>query len=117
LGPFLQSRRARLAPAADAAVARRRRTAGLTREEVAAAAGISTTWYTWLEQGRDIRVSPQALTRIADALKLDDGERSYLFRLAEQVIPRPFELDTVDGKPERVRLLAENLLAFRDTDY
>jgi transcriptional regulator with XRE-family HTH domain len=88
LGHFLQSRRARLAPAADAAVVRRRRTAGLTREEVAAAASISTTWYTWLEQGRDIRVSPQALTRIADALKLDDGERSYLFRLAEQAIPR-----------------------------
>lgn len=88
LGHFLQSRRARLAPPPDAAAVRRRRTAGLTREEVAAAASISTTWYTWLEQGRDIRVSPAALTRISDALKLDDDERSYLFRLAEQAVPR-----------------------------
>jgi transcriptional regulator with XRE-family HTH domain len=88
LGQFLQSRRARLAPPPGAAVVRRRRTAGLTREEVAAAASISATWYTWLEQGRDIRVSPPALGRIADALKLDDGERSYLFTLAEQAVPR-----------------------------
>lgn len=66
---------------------RRRRTPGLTREEVAGAANISTTWYTWLEQGREIRVSSPALLRIADALELDDGERSYLFTLAEQSLP------------------------------
>jgi transcriptional regulator with XRE-family HTH domain len=88
LGHFLQSRRARLAPPPGAAAGRRRRTAGLTREEVAAAANISTTWYTWLEQGRDIRVSSPALARIADALQLDEGQRSYLFALAEQSVPK-----------------------------
>jgi transcriptional regulator with XRE-family HTH domain len=88
LGHFLQSRRARLAPQPGASVPRRRRTAGLTREEVAAAASISTTWYTWLEQGRDIRASPSALARIADALMLDDGERSYFLALAEHTVPR-----------------------------
>ena len=46
----------------------RRRTPGLRREEVAVAAGVSTTWYTYLEQGRDIRVSHDVLACIADAL-------------------------------------------------
>jgi transcriptional regulator with XRE-family HTH domain len=85
LANFLRARRARLVPAAvEASGKRRRRTSGLTREEVAAAADISTAWYTWLEQGRRIRVSAAALTRIADALALDDGERAHLFQLAEQ---------------------------------
>ncbi len=39
----------------------RRRTPGLRREEVAQLAGSSTTWYTWLEQGRDIKVSTSVL--------------------------------------------------------
>jgi transcriptional regulator with XRE-family HTH domain len=87
LGHFLQNRRARLEAPPRLPGARKRRTPGLTREEVAASANISTTWYTWLEQGRHIHVSPPALLRIADALALDDGERAYLFRLAEQALP------------------------------
>lgn len=87
LGHFLQSRRARLVPPPLPPGVRKRRTPGLTREEIAAAANISTTWYTWLEQGRQIRVSSSALLRIADALGLDDAERSYLFTLAEHVLP------------------------------
>lgn len=83
LAAFLQTCRARLTPEPGAQTGRRRRTAGLTREEVAAASDISTAWYTWLEQGRDIRVSPAALARVADALKLDDGERAHLFHLAD----------------------------------
>lgn len=62
---------------------RRRRTPGLRREEVAALARVSLTWYTWLEQGRDIRVSTSVLERIAAALKLSPDEREYLFTLVQ----------------------------------
>ena len=59
-----------------------RRTPGLRREEVAALSGVSLTWFTWLEQGRDINVSAQVLDAIATALRFDRQERSHLFRLA-----------------------------------
>ena len=59
-----------------------RRTPGLRREEVAAAAGISMTWYTWIEQGRAEAVSPAVLARLADVLGLGDPERQYLWDLA-----------------------------------
>jgi transcriptional regulator with XRE-family HTH domain len=49
---------------------------------VAQLAGVSNTWYTWLEQGRDIKVSPSVLDCIAAALRLTKDERSYLFALA-----------------------------------
>lgn len=66
----------------------RRRTPGLRREEVAQLANISTTWYTWLEQGRDIKVSPVVLESVTKALKLNADERKYLFALAlEDHIP------------------------------
>lgn len=66
----------------DSRLVFRRRTPGLRREEVAALAGVGVTWYTWLEQGRDIRVSAQTLNRIADALRLSPTDTSYLFSLA-----------------------------------
>jgi transcriptional regulator with XRE-family HTH domain len=83
LAEFLQSRRARLNPADCGFSAGRRRTPGLRREEVAQLAGVSLTWYTWFEQGRDIRVSSQALEGIARALRLDRAERAHLFMLAQ----------------------------------
>jgi transcriptional regulator with XRE-family HTH domain len=61
---------------------RRRRTAGLRREEVAALAGVGLTWYTWFEQGRDIAVSDDFLQRLARGLRLDRAEREHLFALA-----------------------------------
>lgn len=60
----------------------RRRTEGWRREEVAAAAGVSTTWFTWLEQGRDITMSDHALARLARVLRLDTTQTQYLFDLA-----------------------------------
>ncbi|RSM85524.1 XRE family transcriptional regulator [Kibdelosporangium aridum] len=83
LGVFLRSRRARLAPA-DVGLPRtgRRRTPGLRREELALLAGMSATWYTYLEQGRDIRPSDQVLEALATALRLDRDERDHLFHLA-----------------------------------
>jgi transcriptional regulator with XRE-family HTH domain len=88
LSDFLKSRRARISPATVGLPnGRRRRTPGLRREEVADLAGVGLTWYTWLEQGRDIRVSPEVLTAIARALQLEPAERSHLFRLAGHAPP------------------------------
>ena len=62
LADLLRSRRERLQPAdVGLPAGSRRRTRGLRREEVAALAGISTTYYTFLEQGRDLRPSRQVL--------------------------------------------------------
>ncbi|SDR52198.1 transcriptional regulator, XRE family [Rhizobiales bacterium GAS191] len=90
LGAFIRTHRARLTTqAAGLPVnhASRRRTPGLRREEVAQICGVSTTWYTWMEQGRDISISPSALARLADALHLSEAERAYLFELARKRDP------------------------------
>jgi transcriptional regulator with XRE-family HTH domain len=88
LTAFLRTRRARLTPP-DIGLPQteRRRTPGLRREEVAQAAGVGITWYTWLEQGRAIDVSAHFLERIARALRLDDQERLHLFTLAQNRPP------------------------------
>jgi transcriptional regulator with XRE-family HTH domain len=84
LGKFLKARRARLSPA-DFGMppGSRRRTPGLRREEVALLAGVGVTWYTWLEQGRQINASTQVLDAVARTLRLDRAEREHLYRLAE----------------------------------
>ena len=89
LGGFLRDRRARLSPGADASARQlgRRRTPGLRREEVAARAGVSVTWYTWLEQGRGGPPSEEALERLARALELDASGREMLFLLAQNRPP------------------------------
>lgn len=88
LGAFLRTQRENTPPALlGMPVTARRRTRGLRREEVAQLSGISTTWYTWIEQGRDITVSAQTLSNIATALKMKPAERHYLFRLALQNDP------------------------------
>jgi MmyB-like transcription regulator ligand binding domain/Helix-turn-helix domain len=84
LAGFLRSRRERIAPEqVGLPPAARRRTPGLRREEVATLAGVGVTWYTWLEQGRDINASPQVLDSVARTLLLDPHERQHLFRLAD----------------------------------
>ncbi|MFI0848764.1 helix-turn-helix transcriptional regulator [Mesorhizobium sp. IMUNJ 23232] len=83
LAQFLRSAREMLDPAtAGAPVNPRRRARGWLREEVAFAAGISSTWYMWMEQARPIRISPRALEGLSRALKLDAVKRAYLYRLA-----------------------------------
>ena len=83
LGTFLRSRRERVRPEeVGLRLTRRRRTPGLRREEVAQLAGVGVTWYTWLEQGRDINPSAQVLDAIARTLQFDRHERSHLFTLA-----------------------------------
>ncbi|MEM1178270.1 MAG: helix-turn-helix transcriptional regulator [Acidobacteriota bacterium] len=81
LGAFLRDRRERLDPAAFG-FSGRRRTPGLRREEVAQRADISTTWYTWLEQGRGGTPSPRVLNSLAKALMLTEAEREHLFLVA-----------------------------------
>src|SRR6266496_6654924 len=83
LADLLRSRRDRLTPAdVGLPAGTRRRTAGLRREEVAQLAGVSTTYYTFLEQGRDVRPSRQVVTALASALRLSSAERTHLFQLA-----------------------------------
>ncbi|HCK4605718.1 TPA: helix-turn-helix domain-containing protein [Pseudomonas aeruginosa] len=88
LADFLRSRRERLHPV-DVGLPSggRRRTPGLRREEVAALAGVGLTWYTWLEQGRDISVSATFLGNLSRVLKLDAAERRYLYLLSQQRPP------------------------------
>ncbi|RED59448.1 helix-turn-helix transcriptional regulator [Cohnella phaseoli] len=88
LSAFLKAKRAKISPeSAGFGTGARRRTPGLRREEVAQLAGVSLTWYTWLEQGRDIRVSSSVLDCIASALQLSVDERKYLVSLAMEVSP------------------------------
>ena len=86
LGKFLRTRRARLSPADFGMPAGlRRRTPGLRREELALLAGVGVSWYTWLEQGREINVSTQVLDALARTLRLDRAERWHMYVLAEAV--------------------------------
>jgi transcriptional regulator with XRE-family HTH domain len=84
LSEFLRRCRERVSPTDVGLPERaRRRTPGLRREDVAALAGVSVTWYTWLEQGRDIQVSAEVLERIAKTLRLTATERDFLFALVQ----------------------------------
>lgn len=128
LAGFLRARRQRLAPA-DVGLpsGRRRRTPGLRREEVAALAGVGLTWYTWLEQGREIGTSEDFLLRLAKVLQLDDAECCHLFLLAQQrpppaeayhwpvVRPRVQQLmDEIDPRPAYVLNLRWDVIAWND---
>jgi transcriptional regulator with XRE-family HTH domain len=54
---------------------------------VAQLSGLSVAWYTWLEQGRPIRISAHAAKRLALALRLNDVEQTHLLTLADLVQP------------------------------
>lgn len=93
LASFLRSRRDRLSPADVGIISSgRRRAPGLRREEVAQLAGVGVTWYTWLEQGRDVHPSESVTRAIGRALRLDCDETAYLL--------------TLTGYPRRLDLLA-----------
>lgn len=88
LADFLRKRRARLSPnEVGLPPGLRRRTPGLRREEVAQLATIGTSWYIWLEQGRDVHPSASVLESLAQALRLTLNERRHLFLLAGQPLP------------------------------
>jgi transcriptional regulator with XRE-family HTH domain len=108
LADFLRKRRAHLQPE-DVGLPSggRRRTPGLRREEVAHLAGVGATWYTWLEQGRDVRASLEVLEAIARALRLTSAERTHLVLLGRGEIPPPCKSD--ERVSATVRRLIENL--------
>ena len=88
LGQFLKTRRDKISPTqVGLPYGSRRRTLGLKREEVAQLANVSLTWYTWLEQGRFIKVSDQVLESIGRALLLNETEMKYIFALSQIVMP------------------------------
>lgn len=106
LAAFLKTRRARLTPVDVGLVpTQRRRTPGLRREEVAQAAGVGVTWYTWLEQGRQIDVSAHFLEQIARALRLDRNERAHLFTLAHNRPPPTPSAPAYEITPATTRML------------
>ncbi|TJZ55735.1 helix-turn-helix domain-containing protein [Streptomyces piniterrae] len=111
LAAFLRSRRERITPEhVGLPRGSRRRTPGLRREEVAHLAAVGVTWYTWLEQARDIHVSPQVLDAVARALLLDKAERRHLFALAGAIDPLPGTECT--GVPRALRQIMDQVAPF-----
>ena len=109
LADFLRRRRASITPEeVGLPDGGRRRTPGLRREEVALLAGVGTTWYTWLEQGRDVRASLEVLEAIARALKLTNAERTHLILLGRGEDPPPCKSPTERTSPT-LRRLIDNL--------
>lgn len=106
LAAYLRTRRDRLTPdEVGIASNGKRRTPGLRREEVAMLAGVSSTWYTWLEQARPIRVSRQVLHSLARALQLESAEEAHLFQLSGEVPP-----GTESDEPKLVSMQHQALL-------
>ncbi|MFI8346388.1 helix-turn-helix transcriptional regulator [Streptomyces sp. NPDC085596] len=90
----------------------RRRTAGLRREEVAVLAGVGASWYQWLEQGRDISVSPQVLDAVSRVLRLSDAERRHLYLLAGLNPPAPHVLPGRQDMCEGLRRLIDTWMPY-----
>ncbi|MDA8284787.1 MAG: helix-turn-helix transcriptional regulator [Actinomycetota bacterium] len=106
LAAFLRARRADVRPE-DLGIdplPGRRNTPGLRREEVAAAAGVSVAWYTWLEQGRPADPSPEVMDAIARVLRLDPESHRHLRRLAGLAVPEDEDMTEGMG-PQLARLL------------
>jgi transcriptional regulator with XRE-family HTH domain len=111
LAEFLRARREAVTPEqVKLPRGRGRRTPGLRREEVALLAGVSVTWYTWLEQGRRINASNDVLRSIGRALRLDDAGQDHLVMLAQPVASgagSASSLATPDEVPSSLRRLIE----------
>jgi transcriptional regulator with XRE-family HTH domain len=106
-GDFLRSRREKLSPkAVGIASGRRRRTAGLRREEVAELAGIGVDWYIRLEQGRTVSPSVTTIDALARALRLSKPEHAHLRALARDADRRTFALENV---PDSIRRLLDTI--------
>jgi transcriptional regulator with XRE-family HTH domain len=108
LGEFLRSRRRQVDPTtAGLPALGSRRTPGLRREEVAMLSGVSHTWYTWLEQGRDIRPSRQVVDALARTLRLSAAEHEYVLRLTGH--GTPLAPATPDRLPAHLQRLLDAL--------
>lgn len=106
LGDFLTRKRNELSPgSAGVPSTGRRRAPGLRREEVAYLSGVSLTWYTWLEQGRDINPSRQVLDALARTLQLVTAEHEYVLRLTGHASEPALAQPSVTLAPHGQRLL------------
>ena len=116
LAAFLRARRDALTPAEVGLPAgRARRTPGLRREEIALLAGVSVTWYTWLEQGRPINASVDVLEALARTLRLDDAERRHLLTLATRTTAAPGGADDApEHAPDALVRLPSDYVLERD---
>src|SRR5260370_39584730 len=113
LGQFLTSRRRQLVRAQiGLPQIAGRTTRGLRREEVAYLAGVSITWYTWLEQGRDVTPSRQVLDPLARTLRSTHAEHVYLLTLAGYSPPQPAEHPSPSTVPATLIPLLDALPAF-----
>jgi transcriptional regulator with XRE-family HTH domain len=109
LADFLRTKRASLQPEeVGLPEGGRRRTPGLRREEVALLAGVGTTWYTWLEQGRDVRASLEVLEAVSRALRLTAAERAHVILLGRGEQAPPCKAPAEEVSPT-LRRLVENL--------
>ncbi len=110
LAAFLRARRTQLdRTAVGLPDVGRRRTAGLRREEVAALSGVSVTWYTWLEQARDVPPSRQVLDALATTLHLSPTEHHYLLSVAGFAPGRAADSSSDDVAPAHIQHLLDAL--------
>lgn len=108
LGQFLRDRRGNLVRAElGLPPIGRTRTLGLRREEIASFAAVSVTWYTWLEQGRDINPSRQVLESIARVLSLTSAETSYLLAMSGYTPTPATEAITIEQAPDHLQRLLD----------
>lgn len=106
LGDFLKTRRAKILPSqVGLPEGVRRRTPGLRREEVALLSGIGLTWYTWIEQGRPIKISSQVLESLARTLMLNRHETKHLYTLVQQAPPADYSIQNDIVNPMLQHLL------------
>ena len=110
LADFLRTRREKLKPEqVGITQVSRRRTPGLRREEVAELAGVGTTWYTWLEQARDIQPSTEVLRRLGQALSLTAAEMRHMFALAGKAAPVDLDPSQESVSESMRRVLDESI--------
>jgi transcriptional regulator with XRE-family HTH domain len=110
LADFLKTRRARVKPPEKGYfLVSRRRTPGLRREEVAEMARVSASWYTWLEQGRDIHPSTELLIRLSHVLQLKSSEVNHLFDLAGKPTPENLESHHEEVPAALEKMVTEDL--------
>ena len=108
LGQFLRDRRGNLVRAElGLPPIGRNRTLGLRREEIAAFAAVSVTWYTWLEQGRDINASRQVLESIARVLTLTAAETAYLLAMGGYTPVPSAEVMAIEQAPDHLQRLLD----------
>ncbi|UVJ39128.1 helix-turn-helix transcriptional regulator [Arthrobacter sp. CJ23] len=110
LGQFLRDRRANLVRAElGLAPIGRNRTLGLRREEVASFAAVSVTWYTWIEQGREVNASRQVLEAIARVLGLTGAEKTYVLAMGGYTPVPAAETAMIEEAPAHLQRLLDSL--------